>query len=102
MATASDSDEASIHPRETAHKPRRGFASMSLELQPQIASKGGRSQGKANNPGNFANNRARAAQAGRKSGESQGRRTNPGNFANNRQKAAAAGRQGGQARAASH
>jgi general stress protein YciG len=75
---------------------------MDQELQRQIASKGGRSQGKATNPGNFANNRARAATAGRKGGESQGRQTNPGNFANNRAKAAQAGRQGGQARGSNH
>ncbi len=92
------SNEISGEERAAAPRARRGFASMNQNLQRQIASKGGRSQGKANNPGNFANNRARAAEAGRKGGESQGRQTNPGNFANNREKAAQAGRQGGQAR----
>lgn len=46
----------------------RGFAAMDAETQREIASKGGRSQGKANNPGNFANNPSRAAEAGRKGG----------------------------------
>jgi hypothetical protein len=47
----------------------RGFASMDEETQREIASKGGHSQGKKNNPGNFANNPARAAEAGRKGGQ---------------------------------
>lgn len=81
---------------------RRGFASMDQDQQREIASKGGHSQGKGNNPGNFANDRARAAEAGRKGGESQGKATNPGNFANDRAKAAEAGRHGGQARGGSH
>ncbi|RPI13187.1 MAG: hypothetical protein EHM60_09780 [Lysobacterales bacterium] len=41
--------------------------------------------------GNFANDRARAAEAGRKGGQMSG-----GNFANNRERAAEAGRKGGQ------
>ena len=44
------------------------------------------------NPGNFANNPRRAAEAGRKGGQASG-----GNFANNPQRAAEAGRKGGQA-----
>lgn len=36
------------------------------------ASKGGKSQGKGNNPGNFANDREKAAEAGRKGGHSRG------------------------------
>jgi hypothetical protein len=71
---------------------------MSVEQQRAIASKGGHSQGRDNNPGNFANDPQRAARAGRKGGESQGRQNNPGNFANDRAKAAEAGRQGGHAR----
>lgn len=43
------------------------------------------------NPGNFANDRNKAAEAGRKGGKNSG-----GNFANDRQKAAEAGRKGGQ------
>lgn len=46
----------------------RGFASMDEQKQKQIASKGGKSQGAQNNPGNFANNRQRASQAGQKGG----------------------------------
>ena len=46
----------------------RGFASMDPEKQRQIASKGGKSQGARNNPGNFANDRQKASQAGRKGG----------------------------------
>ena len=48
------------------------------------------------NPGNFANDRQRAAEAGRKGGQHQGKANNPGNFANDRAKASAAGRKGGQ------
>ncbi len=43
------------------------------------------------NAGNFANDRDKAAEAGRKGGKQSG-----GNFANDRQKAAEAGRKGGQ------
>ncbi|MDQ7912212.1 general stress protein [Pseudomonas sp. 102515] len=46
---------------------------------------------KSNNPGNFANNRDRAAEAGRKGGRASG-----GNFANNPARASEAGRKGGQ------
>ena len=46
----------------------RGFASMDEGKQREIASKGGRSQGKENNPGNFANDPQRASEAGRKGG----------------------------------
>ena len=35
---------------------------------------GGQAQGKANNPGNFANDREKAAAAGRKGGRSPGRK----------------------------
>lgn len=50
-------------------KSKRGFAAMDEQKQREIASKGGRSQGKDNNPGNFANNPQRASQAGRKGGQ---------------------------------
>lgn len=50
-------------------KSRRGFASMDAAKQREIASKGGRSQGKGNNPGNFANDRKKASLAGKKGGE---------------------------------
>jgi general stress protein YciG len=53
-------------------KSKRGFASMDAETQRGIASKGGQSQGKDNNPGNFANNREKAREAGRKGGEAHG------------------------------
>jgi general stress protein YciG len=52
--------------------------------------------GNKSNPGNFANDRQKAAEAGRMGGQHQGKETNPGNFANDRQKAAEAGRKGGQ------
>ena len=42
---------------------RRGFASMDAEKRRAIASKGGKASG-----GNFANDRNRAAEAGRKGG----------------------------------
>lgn len=44
----------------------RGFAGMDEEKQREIASKGGQSQGKENNPANFANDREKAAEAGKK------------------------------------
>jgi len=47
----------------------RGFASMDEEKQREIASKGGRSQGKENNSGNFANDRRKASEAGKKGGQ---------------------------------
>jgi general stress protein YciG len=53
--------------------------------------------GGTSNPGNFANNRRKASEAGRKGGQHQGKGNNPGNFANDRQKASEAGRKGGQA-----
>jgi hypothetical protein len=51
---------------------RRGFASMDEQTQREIASKGGHSQGRDNNPGNFANDREKAREAGRKGGEAHG------------------------------
>jgi hypothetical protein len=50
----------------------RGFATMDEDQQREIASKGGRSQGKENNPGNFANDREKASVAGRKGGRARG------------------------------
>jgi uncharacterized protein len=43
---------------------RRGFAAMDPQKQREIASKGGKASG-----GNFANNRERAAAAGREGGK---------------------------------
>ncbi|MCU1724530.1 general stress protein [Pseudomonas sp. 5P_5.1_Bac1] len=52
----------------------------------------GHQGGSANsNPGNFANDREKAAEAGRKGGKSSG-----GNFANDHERASEAGRTGGQ------
>ncbi|ARS48892.1 MULTISPECIES: general stress protein [Pseudomonadaceae] len=45
----------------------------------------------SNNPGNFANDREKASEAGKKGGKASG-----GNFANDREKASEAGRKGGQ------
>jgi general stress protein YciG len=53
-------------------KSNRGFAAMDEDQQREIASKGGKSQGKENNPGNFANDPERAAEAGRKGGQASG------------------------------
>lgn len=47
----------------------RGFASMDAQKQKDIASKGGKSQGAQNNPGNFANDRKKASEAGQKGGQ---------------------------------
>jgi general stress protein YciG len=46
----------------------RGFASMDEQKQKDIASKGGKSQGAQNNPGNFANDKKKASEAGQKGG----------------------------------
>jgi general stress protein YciG len=46
----------------------RGFAAMDPETRREIASKGGQSQGKENNSGNFANDREKASRAGREGG----------------------------------
>ena len=62
-----------------------------------MANTGGSSSGGGKgNPGNFANNREKAREAGHIGGQNQGRATNPGNFANDREKASEAGRKGGQ------
>lgn len=52
---------------------RRGFAAMDEQTQREIASKGGHSQGKENNRGNFWHDRERARIAGRKGGEAHGK-----------------------------
>jgi len=52
---------------------RRGFAAMDQQTQREIASKGGHSQGKENNRGNFWHDRERARVAGRKGGEAHGK-----------------------------
>ena len=44
---------------------------MDKNKQRAIASKGGKSQGAGNNPGNFANDRAKASKAGRKGGRTK-------------------------------
>lgn len=51
----------------------RGFASMDEDKQREIASKGGKSQGKENNPANFANDKKKASTAGKKGGENSHR-----------------------------
>jgi general stress protein YciG len=56
-------------------KGRQGFASMKKEDQRDIASQGGHSQGKHNNPGNFANRPKEHAQRAGKAGGSKSRRT---------------------------
>jgi len=52
---------------------RRGFAAMDQQTQREIARKGGHSQGKENNRGNFWHDRERARSAGRKGGEAHGK-----------------------------
>lgn len=51
----------------------RGFAAMNEDKQHDIASKGGKAQGKENNPGNFANDKKKASEAGKRGGESSHR-----------------------------
>lgn len=51
----------------------QGFANMDEQKRREIASKGGKSQGAQNNPGNFANDKDKASEAGREGGKnSQG------------------------------
>ena len=50
-------------------KGRQGFASMNADLQREIASRGGKAQGKDSNPSNFFNQRDRARAAGRAGGK---------------------------------
>jgi general stress protein YciG len=47
---------------------KRGFASMDKEEVQKIAKQGGESQGKENNPANFANDKAKAKRAGQEGG----------------------------------
>jgi general stress protein YciG len=68
----SSNGEAPAAAAVTSGISRRGFASMDQATQREIASKGGHAQGRANNPGNFANDREKAREAGRKGGEAHG------------------------------
>ena len=76
-------------------KQKRGLALLSPERLKEITSNAGKSQGKWNNPGNFANRPGAACLAGAKGGSRQGKEVNPGNFANDPQRAAELGRKGG-------
>jgi uncharacterized protein len=70
-----------VNPREASESvapapktaARRGFAAMDQQTQREIARKGGHSQGKENNRGNFFHDRERARIAGRKGGEAHGK-----------------------------
>ncbi|HEY4501442.1 MAG TPA: KGG domain-containing protein [Candidatus Paceibacterota bacterium] len=55
--------------KEAGVRGGRGFAGMSQQKRREIAAKGGRSQGRGNNSGNFANNRDKAVAAGRLGGQ---------------------------------
>jgi len=69
--TASDQPAAGETTARTG--ARRGFAAMDQQTQREIARKGGHSQGKENNRGNFWHDRERARSAGRKGGEAHGK-----------------------------
>lgn len=47
---------------------KRGFAAMPQGKRKELASRGGQSQGKENNPANFANDRNKARRAGEEGG----------------------------------
>jgi general stress protein YciG len=72
---------------------------MNEHAEGQITEHNSTTRSGSNNPGNFANNREKAVEAGRRGGQHShgggGAGNNPGNFANNRQRAAEAGRKGG-------
>jgi general stress protein YciG len=61
-----------------------------------MSNQGSTGGGGKTNPGNFANDREKAREAGHIGGMHQGKENNPGNFANDRDKAREAGRRGGQ------
>lgn len=65
-------DDTNTNDTTTGTNSGRGFAGMDEEKQREIASKGGQSQGKENNPGNFANDRRKASEAGKKGGQASG------------------------------
>lgn len=69
LDTAGESPDVEMPSQKTQGRSGRGFAGMSEEKRKAIASKGGQSQGKGNNPGNFANNRDKAVAAGRIGGQ---------------------------------
>jgi len=68
----------------------RGFAGMDEEKQREIASEGGKAAHEKGSAHEFTSDEASAA------GSEQGQDNNPGNFANDRNKASEAGRKGGQ------
>ena len=75
--------------RDQSHTSNRGFASMDEQKQREIASKGGQASG-----GNFKNDPARAAEAGRKGGQDVPAEER--SFSKDRELAAEAGRKGGE------
>lgn len=75
--------------RDQSHTSNRGFASMEQQKQREIASKGGQASG-----GNFKNDPARAAEAGRKGGHDLPAEQR--SFSKDRELAAEAGRKGGE------
>ncbi len=81
--------------RDQSHTSNRGFASMDEQKQREIASKGGQASG-----GNFKNDPARAAEAGRKGGQDVP--ANERSFSKDRELAAEAGRKGGEHSHAGH
>lgn len=68
----------------------RGFAGMDADEQREIASKGGKAAHEKGTAHEFTSEEASEA------GRMQGQENNPGNFANDREKASEAGRKGGQ------
>ena len=76
--------------RDQSNTSNRGFASMDERKQQEIASKGGQASG-----GNFKNDPARAAEAGRKGGHDVPAEER--SFSKDHELAAEAGRKGGEA-----
>lgn len=69
LDTAGETQSVDVEMPSHKHAGGRGFAGMSPQKRRAIASKGGQSQGKGNNPGNFANDRQKAVAAGQKGGQ---------------------------------
>lgn len=65
QATARDHDMSEIG-RKGGETTKKKYGADFYE---EIGKKGGEAQGKQNNPGNFANDRQKAREAGRKGGE---------------------------------
>ena len=66
-------DDQNKHSMSTAEAGKLGGEKVRDERGPEFYSEIGQKQGKENNPGNFANDRDKASEAGKKGGENSHR-----------------------------